>query len=65
VKIAKALGVNEDKIDPLILNEANLHPRFRMIKEGSFLYEDRSNTKAMQKGMYEIHLNGLSRRRNS
>ncbi|RLF13686.1 MAG: hypothetical protein DRJ97_07615 [Thermoprotei archaeon] len=70
VEVAKALKVAEDKVDLVTLNDADLHLKFKVIKEGRLLYESKPKLKAKfesqvlieyldARGMYEIYLNKL------
>jgi len=73
-EIAKALGVNEEKIDLIELEEADLHLKFRVIREGKVLYEAEPGLRARfeahvlieyldARGMYEIYLSRLLKKR--
>ncbi|MEM2370710.1 MAG: HepT-like ribonuclease domain-containing protein [Candidatus Bathyarchaeia archaeon] len=73
-EIAKAIGVSEDKIDLIRLSKADLHLKFRIIKEGKVLYESKPGIRAKfeaqtlieyldARGMYEVYLNRLLKKR--
>lgn len=62
--------VSEDKIDLIELEKADLHLKFRVIRDGKLLYETDSRLRAKfeaqilteyldARGMYEIYLNRL------
>ncbi|MEM3591158.1 MAG: nucleotidyltransferase domain-containing protein [Candidatus Bathyarchaeia archaeon] len=73
-EIAGALGVSEDKIDLIELEAADLHLKFRVIKEGKVLYETEPGVRAKfeaqvlieyldARGMYELYLSRLLKKR--
>jgi len=70
VEVARALKVAEDKVDLTSLNKADVHLRFRVIKEGRAIFEARPGVRARfeadvlieyldARGLYEIYLNRL------
>lgn len=73
-EIAETLGVSEDRIDLVELEGADLHLKFRVIREGKVLYEAETGVRARfeakvlieyldARGIYEVYLNRLLKRR--
>lgn len=73
IEIAEILKVNEDKIDITLLNKADLHLKFRIVKEGIAIYQAKPELKTKfeaetlieyldARGIYEIYLKRILKR---